>query len=231
MRSDAPLVVLTGPIASGKSTVGRLAVGGTTLEFYPEDVDSRSEDRAVLARYYAAVAQYAGIRDPGSPAAAPLVRSAREAVEATQVHFIKRRASLLRSAMHGGHGGVAERHPRDDIEIFSRRNLSQGLLTEEQFSSLEALLARELAGVPDPALHVFLHAETTVLRERIRRRGRPQENDLIRPDNPYLEELNALYVDWFRRCEGEKLLIRTDELPETEIAARVRAAIRSCGIE
>lgn len=231
MRSDAPLVVLTGPIASGKSTVGRLAVGGTSLAFYPEDVDSRAEDREVLARYYTAVARFAEIRDPKAAADAPIVRSAREAVHATQVHFITRRASLLRGALREGHGGVAERHPRDDIEIFSRRNLAEGLLTEEQFSSLETLLSRELAGVPEPVLHVFLHAATSALRERIVRRGRAQESELIRPDNTYLEELNALYEDWFRRCEGEKILIRTDELPETEIAARVRTAIRACGIE
>lgn len=231
MRSEAPLVVLTGPIASGKSTVGRLAVAETSLAFYPEDVDSRAEDRAVLARYYAAVAQFAEIRDPSSATQASAVRAAREAVEATQVHFIRRRSALLRGALREGHGGIAERHPRDDIEIFSRRNLSQGLLTREQFASLEALLARELDGIPAPALHVFLHAETAVLRERIARRGRPQEGDLIRADNPYLEELNALYEDWFARCDGEKILIRTDELPETEIAARVRAAIRACGIE
>ncbi|MFN0150366.1 MAG: deoxynucleoside kinase [bacterium] len=231
MRNDAPLVVLTGPIASGKSTVGRLAVGDTSLAFYPEDVDSRAEDRAVLARYYDAVARYAEIRDPLAASNRTLVEAAREAVHATQVHFITRRASLLRGALVGGRGGVAERHPRDDIEIFSRRNLREGLLTEEQFASLETLLAHEMADVPEPVLHVFLHAETAALRQRIRRRGRAQEADLIRPENRYLEELNALYEDWFRRCEGEKILIRTDELPETEIAARVRAAIRACGID
>ena len=229
MRSQPPLVVLTGPIASGKSTIGRLAVVGTPLTFFPEDVDSRVEDRDVLARYYAAVAAYESIR-AGDPEAASRTAEVQEAVRATQEHFITTRTRLLRGALSHGRGAIAERHPRDDIEIFSRRNLAGGLLTQQQFDALERLLERELAGIPAPALHVFLHAETARLRERIRRRGRPQEVDLIRPDNPYLEELNALYEDWYRRCAGPKVLIRTDALEEASIATQVRESIQNAGI-
>lgn len=223
------LVVLTGPIGSGKSTVGRLAVSGLSLRFVPEDVDSRPEDRGVLARYYRAVQQFeeAASAGGGSPAALAAIR---EVVARTQEHFIRRRAALLREGLREGTGCLVERHPSDDIEIFSRRNLEKGLLTPSQFAGLERLFATEIADIPEPILTIFLYADPTRLRERIRRRGRPQETELLRPENPYLEELDRLYRGWFERCSGEKVLIDTGDFAESEIGARVQAEIRARGV-
>jgi len=223
-------VVLTGPIASGKSTIGRLAVEGTAFPFIPEDVDSLSEDREVLAGYYRAVAAFEELLADARTADPALVAAAQEAVFRTQQHFIGRRAARLRASAREGVGGLVERHPSDDIQVFSRRNLSRGLLTIDQFASLEAMMESELAGLPSPILTVFLHADADRLRERIGRRGRPQEAGLTRPENSYLEELNALYTSWHERCRGEKLLIRTDSLTEATIAAAVRRELAARGI-
>jgi len=224
------LIVLTGPIASGKSTVGRLAVTGTPLAFLAEDVDSLAEDREILARYYAAVEGFEALRREGAPADDARAIACREAVFKTQEHFITGRAALLRERLRAGRGGLSERHPTDDIEIFSRRNLERGLLTREQFADLERLLERQLSGLPSPALQIFLHAEPGRLRERIRRRGRPQEIELIREDNPYLEELGRLYEAWYDRYRGEKVRILTDTLSKKTIADRVRQEIRNRGL-
>ena len=225
------LVVLTGPIASGKSTVGRLAVSGTALAFLAEDVDSRAEDSEVLDRYYRAVEAYASLHRTDPPLTGSGAGAIRETIFRTQVHFITRRSEILRRHLGGGErGGLSERHPMDDIEIFSRRNLEQGLLTPQQFASLGRMLERELAGVPPPALQIFLHCDPTRLRARIRRRGRPQEAELIRADNPYLEELGRLYTDWYERYPGEKVLLRTDETDEKVTADRVREEIMSRGL-
>jgi deoxyadenosine/deoxycytidine kinase len=224
------LVVLTGPIASGKSTVGRLAVAGTSLAFLAEDVDSLAEDREILARYYAAVEAFAILRRDGSTAGAPSEAELRNTVRKTQEHFISQRAALLRDRLRTGRGGLSERHPTDDIEIFSRRNLEEGLLTQAQFADLERLLDRELASLPRPSLQIFLHAEPARLRERIRHRGRPQEAELIRADNPYLEELGRLYQEWYDRYADDKVRIPTDALDMKAIADRVREEIRARGL-
>jgi deoxyadenosine/deoxycytidine kinase len=238
MSSLVPaLVVLTGSIGSGKSTVGRLAVAETDLDFIAEDVDSLEEDRRVLDSYYAAVAEFSraaaesgaqrgGRADRSRSAPRPPERI-RAVVFDTQAHFIRRRSATLRERLAAGRSGLAERHPNDDIEIFSRRSLEQGLLRAADVEELRRLAARELDGVPDPSLAVFLHADPIRLRERIARRGRPQERDLIRADNPYLDELDRLYADWFERCPFPKTRIRTDDLDETTIASRVREAIRA----
>lgn len=232
MSNPGPiLVVLTGPIASGKSTVGRLAVSGTALAFLAEDVDSRAEDREVLARYYRAVEAYGPLRRADPSFAGSGADEIRETIFRTQVHFITRRSAILRRHLSGGEsGGLSERHPMDDIEIFSRRNLEQGLLTPAQFADLGGLLERELAGIPPPALQIFLHCDPTRLRARIRRRGRPQEAELIRADNPYLEELGRLYAEWYQRYPGAKVLLRTDEIDEKVTADRVREEIVRRGL-
>src|SRR5262245_23144214 len=196
----APLVVLTGPIGSGKSTVGRLAVSGLSLRFVPEDVDSRPEDRRVLARYYKAVQRHAEALRAGTPDAASIAE-ARGVVYETQEHFIRKRSALLREGLAEGVGCLVERHPSDDIEIFSRRSLEEGLLDAAQFAALERLFATELAGIPRPLLTIFLHAEPARLRERIRRRGPPHEAAILRADTAYLAQLDRFYRAPLRRCE------------------------------
>jgi deoxyadenosine/deoxycytidine kinase len=189
-------------------------------------VDSREEDREVLRRYYGAVEEFETL-DAAARGAEARVDACRAAVLATQEHFIRRRAALLRSALREIAAGLAERHPTDDIEVFSRRNLERGLLTAAQFEALTRLMAAELGDVPAPRLHLFLHAAPARLRERIRARGRAQEADLLRAENPYLEELNRLYEEWHARCAGDKAMIATDHLTEPAIAERVRDELRA----
>ncbi len=223
------LIVLTGSIASGKSTVGRLTVLETDLRFIPEDVDSLDADRRVLDAYYAAVADFARGAPPGGTGSGSCrtTEDIRAVVLATQAHFIRRRAATLREHLAIGGGALVERHPYDDIEVFSRRNVEQGLLSATDLDQLGRLADSELNRVPAPRLVVFLHADPLRLRERIARRGRPQERDLVRPDNPYLDELGLLYAGWYERCPFPKTRIQADDLDEATIASRVRDAVRA----
>jgi deoxyadenosine/deoxycytidine kinase len=223
------LIVLTGSIASGKSTVGRRAVLETRLRFIPEDVDTHEEDRRVLDAYYTAVADFAR-EGAGKAASSRTTEDIRAVVFATQAHFIRRRAATLRRHASEEGGSLVERHPYDDLEVFSRRNVEQGLLAGHDLVELRRLAEDELKGVPPPALVIFLHADPARLRERIARRGRSQERDLVRPDNPYLDELSRLYADWFARCPFPKEQIGTDDLDEGAIAARVRETVRASGL-
>jgi deoxyadenosine/deoxycytidine kinase len=225
--SIARFAVLTGPIASGKSTIGRLAVQGTSFPFVCEDVDSSPADREVLARYYRAVQEFETLASAAREPDAGALAAARAVIFRTQEHFIRKRAVPLRGRALEGHGGLVERHPSDDIEVFSRRNLAKGLLTEDQFAALGKLMEAELTGVPPPMLTIFLHASPGRLRERIRLRARPQEIDLVDPGNLYLEELDELYERWFARCPTDKVRIETDALTEEAAAQAVRRELAS----
>jgi deoxyadenosine/deoxycytidine kinase len=220
------LLVITGPIASGKSTIGSRVGAETGLTFFPEDVDSHPADRDVLERYYRAVEAFEspGVRE--EPGAEARLRKAREDVYETQVHFIRKRAAILRRITAAGRPAVVERHPWDDLHVFSRRNLDRGLLAPEQYEALCALAEREIAGCPAPRLIVFLCADADSLRRRIRKRGRPQERDLLNPNNPYLAEIAALYEAWYSAYSGEKFRLETDWLTEEEVVQRIVGEFR-----
>lgn len=227
---SSELIVITGPIASGKSTIGALVAEESDFQFFPEDVDTAPLDREILARYYRAVEVFdrvGGLDDRASRAA---VEEARRDVYATQVHFIQKRSLILEQIVREGRRAVVERHPWDDIHVFSRRNLKYGLLTPEQFDSLRQRVETEIRGIPAPRAIVFLCAQPGSLRRRIANRAREQEKDLLSPGNPYLEEIAELYDSWYGDYGGEKIRVRTDGLGEEEVVSRIASGFRDRGI-
>ncbi|MCK4546174.1 MAG: deoxynucleoside kinase [Candidatus Eisenbacteria sp.] len=227
---SSEFLVITGPIASGKSTIGFRVAELSDYEFFQEDVDSSPVDRDVLARYYRAVELFNNLKDRTDPISRKAVEEARRDVYDTQVHFIRKRSTILKRIAAEGIRAVIERHPWDDIRIFSRRNLNYGLLTAGQFDSLTELVRTEIEGIADPRVMVFLSAAPSNLRARIARRGREQERELLSPDNPYLEEIADLYEDWYADWTGRKFRVQTDGLSEEEVVSRIAQEFRNRGI-
>jgi len=230
MMDSSELLVITGPIASGKSTIGFLVAEDTRFRFFPEDVDTSPLDREILARYYQAVEAFHGVRDRGDASSRAALERARDDVYDTQVHFIEKRSSILETIARGGIRAVVERHPWDDLHVFSRRNLRQGLLTAEQFESLKRLVTARIQGLPEPRVMVFLSAKPGNLRARIVKRGREQEKELLSPDNCYLEEIGSLYGEWYEDYPGAKARVPTDGLSEREVVARIVHHLKETGI-
>ncbi len=224
------LLVITGPIASGKSTIGFHVAKESDYQFFPEDVDSASLDREVLARYYHAVEVFNELKERTDARSRAGVEEARRHVYDTQVHFIRKRSEILRRIVAEGAKAIVERHPWDDIHIFSRRNVNYGLLTGDQFEAIYRLAESEIEGIPSPRVMVFLAAELQNLRGRIEKRGRVQEKELLSPDNPYLEEIAGLYEDWYAMYDGEKFRIETDGLGESEVVVRIAGELEKRGI-
>jgi deoxyadenosine/deoxycytidine kinase len=224
------LLVITGPIASGKSTIGFQVAEESDFTFFPEDVDTAPVDREILARYYDAVEIFGELKDRDDAHSVRRLEEAQRHVFETQIHFIRKRSEILKRIVAEGAKAVVERHPWDDLHIFSRRNVNYGLLTRDQFESIYRLAEAEILGIPIPRVMVFLSAEPRNLRARIRKRGRIQEKELLSPDNPYLEEIAELYDDWYTIYHGDKFRIRTDGLDEAEVVARIAARLREMGV-
>ena len=102
----------------------------------------------------------------------------------------------------------------DKDKIFAYLNLDDNELFIYQ--RLFDLLARD---VPPPDLVVYLQAPTEVLIERLRRRPVDDtENDLPRPGEDYIRELNEAYQHFFFHYTATPLLVvETSEFdPETD---------------
>jgi deoxyadenosine/deoxycytidine kinase len=104
----------------------------------------------------------------------------------------------------------------DRDKIFAYLNLDDNELFIYQ--RLFDLLVRD---VPPPDLVVYLQAPTEVLLDRLRRRPADVENDLPRPGEDYVRELNEAYQHFFFHYTATPLLVvETSEFdPETDDAA------------
>jgi deoxyguanosine kinase len=104
----------------------------------------------------------------------------------------------------------------DKDKIFAYLNLDDNELFIYQ--RLFDLLARD---VPPPDLVVYLQAPTEVLLDRLRRRPDDADNDLPRPGEDYIRELNEAYQHFFFHYTATPLLVvETSEFdPETDDGA------------
>jgi deoxyadenosine/deoxycytidine kinase len=88
---------------------------------------------------------------------------------------------------------IQDRTVYEDAEIFARNLYQQGLMDQRDYRSYCELYEVVTTVLPPPDLIVYLRASVSTLQERIRRRGRPYEQNIAMT---YLEQLNELYEEW-----------------------------------
>jgi len=77
-------------------------------------------------------------------------------------------------------------------------------LTEKELSLYEQIYNLLVKKIPKPDLVIYLQANTEVLMERIKKRGREFEKDISRD---YIDELNQAYNYFFFHYEASPLLV------------------------
>jgi deoxyadenosine/deoxycytidine kinase len=205
------LIGIAGMVGSGKSTLTRALAARFGLQHALESVD---DENPWLEQFY----------------------SGAEAMRAhalhLQLHFLTTRFESMRR-MHGAGGSwVLDRTWYEDAEIFARGHFEEGLMSApewELYRRLYAELLHSPAARP-PRLLVYLHAPLDTIVARIRRRGRPEEQDT--PD-AYWAALHGRYERWilgFRACPVLSLDVRgydlvADPAAIEQVAARVRARL------
>jgi len=107
--------------------------------------------------------------------------------------------------------------PKD--RIFASLNLSPDELV--LYDQVYSLLRTRL---PKPDLVIYLHAETAVLMQRVKQRGREYEKDL---SWDYLDDLNRAYNDFFfAYTETPLLVIQTTDIDFVKNGADLADLIR-----
>jgi deoxyadenosine/deoxycytidine kinase len=180
-----------GNISAGKTTLCKLIAKRWNYTFYPEEVDE-----LVLNFYY-------GDR--------------REHAYNTQVFFL---SSRFRNWWHmtiSPNSGVTDRIKEEDIHIFTEKNYRDSFLSKSEKMILTHQFEAMKHNIPDPDLVIYPHTEVDELKARIERRllkeGKVREGErgLLARTDSYLEDLNALYEEFYPRYPGNKLRIESND--------------------
>lgn len=99
---------------------------------------------------------------------------------------------------------VLDRTIYEDAEIFARHLHENGHIDKRDFGLYEELYQTMKTTLRPPDLLIYLRCSVRAIRRRIKRRGRPSEQNI---PLPYLHSLNALYEQWISRYSLSPVLI------------------------
>ncbi|MBU1975659.1 MAG: deoxynucleoside kinase [Nanoarchaeota archaeon] len=180
-------VAVTGNTACGKSNMARLLVGKWGFAHYEERVD-----KDVLGKFYTDMKSIA--------------------IE-TEVFFITTRAEVLLKLKIMKGLSVTDFAFGVDSKVYALNLLNEGKLAREQYQKILAAENALRPLMPKPDLLIYLRANIDVVQERIKIRGRPEEDSMLTPEGAkYMTGLEQLHEKMFEEHDGPKAIIHTDKL-------------------
>jgi len=175
-------VLISGAIATGKTTLGRLLAEDTTWIVLREDI----RKYCYLPSYY---------REP-----------ARWAFH-TSVDFLTRKAFEQLSLDHPGRVVVHDLSLDEVFYVYCHKHYDDGRISKRDIDCLARLHAVMAGATGRPDLVVFLDAPSRVLLTRIRKRGRAYEHSV---SLTYLQDICQRYRRWVRSLEKTTRVLRLD---------------------
>ncbi len=163
-------IAIAGNIGAGKSTLTALLSQRLGWEPFLEGVG----DNPYLADFYADMERWSFH---------------------SQIFFLAKRLLHHRQLLERPNSVIQDRTVYEDAEIFARNLYLQGHMQERDYHTYHDLYTAVTAILPPPDLVIYLRATIPTLSQRIQQRGRPYERQI---SVSYLEQLNALYEDWFQ---------------------------------
>lgn len=202
------MIVLSGTIGAGKSTLTRMLADHLGTEAFYETVD----DNEILKLFYADPQKYGFL---------------------LQVYFMNKRLEYIHKAQ-ANPLDILDRSIFEDALLF-KMNADLGRATETEVEIHQALLENmmeALPGVPskDPSLLIYIRVSFATMLKRIELRGRDFEQVSQDPSlYEYYQSLTSRYDAWFDAYDrSPKMVIDGDQLDfvvNAEAQATVLAAI------
>jgi len=183
-------IVIDGIIGAGKSTVGNFLSESLNIPIFEELKDDGRESLAqsMLDKFYLDQERWSAI---------------------IQVMFLNDRFRDLKKIEADGGYAVLDRSIYGD-EIFAKTIFERGQMSEDEFIIYRDLLHNMLQHITPPDVLIYIDVSIDIALERINRRGRSTEGDLIPRD--YLEDLKRNYELWFESYDiSPKVRINLNE--------------------
>ena len=129
---------------------------------------------------------------------------------ASQIYFLQKKFALhLRLEQEDG-VVVQDRTIYEDAEVFAANMHELGILSDRDFGTYQELYRSIRARLRPPDLLIYLRCGLRSVRQRIRRRGRPEEQGV---DPAYVRRLTRRYDAWFDRYDlSPTVTVQTDRL-------------------
>lgn len=180
------LIAIAGHIGVGKSSLTQILSQALEMEPFHEP----NKENPFLKRFYEDMPLWA-------------FRS--------QVFFLVHKFNAHRELLEQTHHSVIQdRSIYEDAEIFAQHLCESDCLSKEEFETYQMLYQEFVHLLPPPNLMIYLRANVDTLIQRIKLRGRPEEQAIPRA---YLEKLQVLYENWFERYDrSPKLVVEVDHL-------------------
>lgn len=169
-------VALEGLIGAGKTTVARRLAD----HFQGRLVLEEFEDNPFLPRFYAQPDRYAF---------------------SVELSFLAQRYHQLKRTTEQD---LFSRCTVADYSLGKSLVFAKVTLPEDEYALFLDLYTIMYGDLPAPELVVYLHLDMALVRERIRTRGRPYEQDI---DLGYLERLQERYLDHLQKLTRSRVLV------------------------
>src|SRR5687767_2162131 len=128
----------------------------------------------------------------------------------SQIFFLTHKFRLHRALEQQPGTALQDRTIYEDAEIFAKHLHRQRFINKRDFETYWALYQTVAETLTPPDLMIYLDCPVRTLKERIKLRGRPMEQQI---PISYLTRLSALYDEWFKSYKLSPVLsLPTDKL-------------------
>ncbi|MCO4769410.1 MAG: deoxynucleoside kinase [Deltaproteobacteria bacterium] len=126
----------------------------------------------------------------------------------SQISFLAHKFRIHMEVMAEKQTVVQDRTIYEDAEIFARYLYQAGYINDRDYGTYTDLYEAMKRALAPPDLLIRLDCSVRAVRLRIRKRGRPEEQDI---PLKYIKSLQALYDDWFDRYDASPVLVINTE--------------------
>ncbi|MCB9682158.1 MAG: deoxynucleoside kinase [Alphaproteobacteria bacterium] len=126
----------------------------------------------------------------------------------SQMWFLAHKYRLHRELEHTPGTLVQDRTIYEDAEIFATYLHRSKRMSDRDFATYRELYLAMGRSLQPPDLMIYLRCSVRAIRKRIKRRGRPSEQNI---PPAYLRKLNELYEEWIGGWTASPLLVWDSE--------------------